>query len=204
MLKGKQGRFRQNLLGKRVDYSGRSVFVVGPQLRMHQCGLPKQMALELFKPFVMKRLVDLNYAQNMKKSDTSGQDKNKVAEWRSGSVSERLKHALVKGIAEFVLNAVAVARAGEERPRHVQFCLVDFREDDFVGAAREEPRGAVAVARAELEDGASIGHPGEQPEHGARIGADDGELMLVGVGHHLPLHLAVARARRTDISLDGI
>jgi len=66
MLKGKQGRFRQNLLGKRVDYSGRSVIVAGPQLRMHQCGLPKQMALELFKPFVMKRLTDMNYAQNIK------------------------------------------------------------------------------------------------------------------------------------------
>ncbi|QFG23877.1 DNA-directed RNA polymerase subunit beta' [Actinomadura sp. WMMB 499] len=66
MLKGKQGRFRQNLLGKRVDYSGRSVIVVGPQLKLHQCGLPKQMALELFKPFVMKRLVDLNHAQNIK------------------------------------------------------------------------------------------------------------------------------------------
>ena len=66
MLKGKQGRFRQNLLGKRVDYSGRSVIVVGPQLKLQQCGLPKQMALELFKPFVMKRLVDLEYAQNIK------------------------------------------------------------------------------------------------------------------------------------------
>ncbi len=66
MLKGKQGRFRQNLLGKRVDYSGRSVIIVGPQLLLHQCGLPKQMALELFKPFVMKRLVDLNHAQNIK------------------------------------------------------------------------------------------------------------------------------------------
>ena len=66
MLKGKQGRFRQNLLGKRVDYSGRSVIVVGPQLKLHQCGLPKAMALELFKPFVMKRLVDLNHAQNIK------------------------------------------------------------------------------------------------------------------------------------------
>ncbi|MGH2658219.1 MAG: DNA-directed RNA polymerase subunit beta' [Actinomycetota bacterium] len=66
MLKGKQGRFRQNLLGKRVDYSGRSVIVVGPQLRLHQCGLPKQMALELFKPFVMKRLVDQGLAQNIK------------------------------------------------------------------------------------------------------------------------------------------
>src|SRR5947208_1497317 len=66
MLKGKQGRFRQNLLGKRVDYSGRSVIVVGPELKLHQCGLPKQMALELFKPFVMKRLVDLELAQNIK------------------------------------------------------------------------------------------------------------------------------------------
>ncbi len=66
MLKGKQGRFRQNLLGKRVDYSGRSVIVVGPMLKLRQCGLPKAMALELFKPFVMKRLVDLEYAQNIK------------------------------------------------------------------------------------------------------------------------------------------
>ncbi|MDR7483735.1 MAG: DNA-directed RNA polymerase subunit beta' [Armatimonadota bacterium] len=66
MLKGKQGRFRQNLLGKRVDYSGRSVIVVGPRLRLYQCGLPKEMALELFKPFVMKKLVDRNLAQNIK------------------------------------------------------------------------------------------------------------------------------------------
>lgn len=66
MLKGKQGRFRQNLLGKRVDYSGRSVIVVGPELKMHQCGLPKEMALELFKPFVMKRLVDKGLAHNIK------------------------------------------------------------------------------------------------------------------------------------------
>ena len=66
MLKGKQGRFRQNLLGKRVDYSGRSVIVVGPTLKLQQCGLPKQMALELFKPFVMKRLVDEEQAQNIK------------------------------------------------------------------------------------------------------------------------------------------
>jgi len=66
MLKGKQGRFRQNLLGKRVDYSGRSVIIAGPQLQLHQCGLPKQMALELFKPFVIKRLIDLSFAQNIK------------------------------------------------------------------------------------------------------------------------------------------
>ncbi len=66
MLKGKQGRFRQNLLGKRVDYSGRSVIVVGPELKMYQCGVPKEMAIELFKPFVMKRLVDTGASQNIK------------------------------------------------------------------------------------------------------------------------------------------
>ena len=66
MLKGKQGRFRQNLLGKRVDYSGRSVIVVGPEMKMHQCGLPKEMALELFKPFVMKKLVEKGIATNIK------------------------------------------------------------------------------------------------------------------------------------------
>ena len=66
LLKGKQGRFRQNLLGKRVDYSGRSVIIVGPTLKLHQCGLPKKMALELFKPFVMRRLVDKGFAHNIK------------------------------------------------------------------------------------------------------------------------------------------
>ena len=66
MISGKQGRFRQNLLGKRVDYSGRSVIVVGPELKIYQCGLPKEMALELFKPFVMRKLVELNFTQNVK------------------------------------------------------------------------------------------------------------------------------------------
>ena len=66
MLKGKQGRFRQNLLGKRVDYSGRSVIVVGPELKMYQCGLPKEMAIELFKPFVMRELVARQLSQNIK------------------------------------------------------------------------------------------------------------------------------------------
>ena len=66
MLKGKEGRFRKNLLGKRVDYSGRSVIVVGPRLQLHQCGLPKEMAIELFKPFVMKTLVERQYTSNIK------------------------------------------------------------------------------------------------------------------------------------------
>src|SRR6187399_1296325 len=68
LLKGKQGRFRQNLLGKRVDYSGRSVIVVGPQLKLHQCGLPKLMALELFKPFIIHKLVESGEAETVKRA----------------------------------------------------------------------------------------------------------------------------------------
>ena len=78
MLKGKQGRFRQNLLGKRVDYSGRSVIVVGPELKLYQCGLPKEMAIELFRPFVMKKLVADGLANNIKsakKMIDKGQDR---------------------------------------------------------------------------------------------------------------------------------
>ena len=66
MLKGKQGRFRQNLLGKRVDYSGRSVIVVGPELKLHECGLPKDMAVELFKPFIIRKLLDRGYYKTVK------------------------------------------------------------------------------------------------------------------------------------------
>ncbi|MBR3035773.1 MAG: DNA-directed RNA polymerase subunit beta' [Lachnospiraceae bacterium] len=82
MLKGKQGRFRQNLLGKRVDYSGRSVIVVGPELKLYQCGLPKEMALELFKPFVMKDLVDKGIANNIK-SARKMVDRSRTEVWDS-------------------------------------------------------------------------------------------------------------------------
>ena len=82
-LKGKQGRFRQNLLGKRVDYSGRSVIVVGPELKMHQCGLPKEMAIELFKPFVMKRLVETGVASNIKSARKMVERANNPAVWDS-------------------------------------------------------------------------------------------------------------------------
>ncbi|MBE6777539.1 MAG: DNA-directed RNA polymerase subunit beta' [Ruminococcaceae bacterium] len=84
MLKGKQGRFRQNLLGKRVDYSGRSVIVVGPELKMYQCGLPKEMALELFKPFVMKRLVETKVVTNIKTA-------RKMVDRASGEVWDALE-----------------------------------------------------------------------------------------------------------------
>ncbi len=80
MLKGKQGRFRQNLLGKRVDYSGRSVIVVGPELKIYQCGLPKEMAIELFRPFVMKKLVEDGLANNIK-SAKKMVDKGKAEVW---------------------------------------------------------------------------------------------------------------------------
>ena len=83
MLKGKSGRFRQNLLGKRVDYSGRSVIVVGPELKMHQCGLPKEMAIELFKPFVMKRLVETGVASNIKSARKMVERANNPAVWDS-------------------------------------------------------------------------------------------------------------------------
>ena len=81
MLKGKQGRFRQNLLGKRVDYSGRSVIVVGPELKMYQCGLPKEMAIELFKPFVMKRLVETGVASNIKSARKMVEKANRSEVW---------------------------------------------------------------------------------------------------------------------------
>ncbi len=81
MLKGKQGRFRQNLLGKRVDYSGRSVIVVGPELKIYQCGLPKEMAIELFKPFVMKRLVETNIASNIKQARKMVEKANRSEVW---------------------------------------------------------------------------------------------------------------------------
>ncbi|HUP69985.1 MAG TPA: DNA-directed RNA polymerase subunit beta' [Acidimicrobiales bacterium] len=104
MLKGKQGRFRQNLLGKRVDYSGRSVIVVGPQLRLHQCGLPKQMALELFKPFVMKRLVDAELAQNIKSA-------KRMVERRRAQVWDVLEEA-IKEHPVFLNRAPTLHRLG--------------------------------------------------------------------------------------------
>ena len=87
MLKGKQGRFRQNLLGKRVDYSGRSVIVVGPELKLHQCGLPKAMALELFKPFIIHKLVEKGIAETVKRA-------KKIVERESAEVYEILEEII--------------------------------------------------------------------------------------------------------------
>ncbi len=104
MLKGKQGRFRQNLLGKRVDYSGRSVIVVGPELKMYQCGLPKEMALELFKPFVMKDLVEKGVANNIKSA-------RKMVERARTEVWDSLE-AVIKGHPVFLNRAPTLHRLG--------------------------------------------------------------------------------------------
>ena len=104
MLKGKQGRFRQNLLGKRVDYSGRSVIVVGPELKMYQCGLPKEMALELFKPFVMRELVDKGYATNIKSA-------KKVVERAKAEVWDALE-TVIKGHPVLLNRAPTLHRLG--------------------------------------------------------------------------------------------
>ena len=104
MLKGKQGRFRQNLLGKRVDYSGRSVIVVGPELKMYQCGLPKEMALELFKPFVMKDLVEKGIANNIKSA-------RKMVERTRTEVWDSLE-AVIKGHPVFLNRATTLHRLG--------------------------------------------------------------------------------------------
>lgn len=104
MLKGKQGRFRQNLLGKRVDYSGRSVIVVGPELKIYQCGLPKEMALELFKPFVMKKLVEAGFASNIKSA-------RKMIERASDEVWDCLE-SVIKGRYVLLNRAPTLHRLG--------------------------------------------------------------------------------------------
>src|SRR3546814_11423077 len=86
ILKGKQGRFRQNLLGKRVDYSGRSVIVVGPQLKLHECGLPKDMAAELFKPFIIRKLIENGIVKTGKSAKKNGDGKDGVVRSEERSV----------------------------------------------------------------------------------------------------------------------
>ena len=107
MLKGKQGRFRQNLLGKRVDYSGRSVIVVGPELKLHQCGLPKAMALELFKPFIIHKLVEKGIAETVKRA-------KKIVEKESpGGVRDpRGDHSRSPGAAEPCADAPPTGHPG--------------------------------------------------------------------------------------------
>src|SRR5438093_3499576 len=104
MLKGKQGRFRQNLLGKRVDYSGRSVIVVGPELKLHQCGLPKLMALELFKPFIIHKLVEKGIAETVKRA-------KKIVERESPEVYEILEE-IIKGHPALLNRAPTLHRLG--------------------------------------------------------------------------------------------
>ncbi|MGH9093910.1 MAG: DNA-directed RNA polymerase subunit beta' [Acidimicrobiales bacterium] len=153
MLKGKQGRFRQNLLGKRVDYSGRSVIVVGPSLKLHQCGLPKQMALELFKPFVMKRLVDLELAQNIKSA-------KRMVERRRSQVWDVLEEA-IKEHPVFLNRAPTLHRLGiqafepvlvEGKAIHIHTLVCTAFNADFDGdqMAVHLPLSAEAQAEARI------------------------------------------------------
>ena len=103
MLKGKSGRFRQNLLGKRVDYSGRSVIVVGPELKMHECGLPKEMAVELYKPFIIRRLIERGYVKTVKSA-------KKVVDRRDAIVWEVLENVITGH--PVMLNRAPTSRLG--------------------------------------------------------------------------------------------
>ena len=135
MLKGKQGRFRQNLLGKRVDYSGRSVIVVGPELKMYQCGLPKEMALELFKPFVMKRLVETKAEQNIKSA-------RKAVERAKDSVWDALE-VVIKGHPVMLNRAPTLHRLGIQAFEPV---LVEGRMYRVQRRLRRRPDGGSRTA----------------------------------------------------------
>ncbi len=123
MLKGKQGRFRQNLLGKRVDYSGRSVIVVGPELKLHECGIPKKMALELFKPFVMRQLVELGHAHNIKSA-------KRLTERATDAVWDEAADAIVEQRVETTIGRVKFNQILPDRLRFVnkEMARADLRK----------------------------------------------------------------------------
>ena len=186
MLKGKQGRFRQNLLGKRVDYSGRSVIVVGPQLRLQQCGLPKQMALELFKPFVMKRLVDLEYAQNIKSA-------KRMVERARPQVWDVLEE-VIKEHPVFLNRAPTLHRLGIQAFEpvlvegkaiqiHPLVCAAFNADFDGDQMAVHLPLSAEAQAEARMLDARRAQHLVAgvgSPDRGAEPGHDHRPLLPVG------------------------
>ena len=192
MLKGKQGRFRQNLLGKRVDYSGRSVIVVGPTLKLHQCGLPKLMALELFKPFVMKRLVETEVAQNIKSA-------KRMVERRKPQVWDVLE-GVIREHPVLLNRAPTLHRLGiqafepvlvEGKAIQVHPLVCTAFNADFDGdqMAVHVPLSAEAQAEARvlMLSANNILSPGDRaPDHRARP------------GHGLRRVLPDARARRTQ------
>ena len=160
MLKGKQGRFRQNLLGKRVDYSGRSVIVVGPDLKLHECGLPKKMALELFKPFLYARLNKLGLASTIKQAKKLV-EKETNAVWDALEVIVRehpvILYMLLKGgsmsttdqkkqyVKEYIRSLNAIEEAMEPYKEQRRELRSEFRQNGYL--TTDEIRAAVKAYR---------------------------------------------------------
>ena len=230
MLKGKQGRFRQNLLGKRVDYSGRSVIVVGPELKMYQCGLPKEMALELFKPFVMKDLVEKGFATNIKSA-------RKKVERASTEVWDSLE-TVIKGHPVMLNRAPTLHRLGIQAfepvlvegraiKLHPLSCTAFNADFDGDQMAVHLPLGEDACREAKMlmlasgnllkpSDGAPVAVPTqdmilgsyylttvrENDEGAGKVFRDESEALMAYAEHVVTLHTPV-RVRRT-MTIDGV
>ena len=230
MLKGKQGRFRQNLLGKRVDYSGRSVIVVGPELKMDQCGLPKEMALELFKPFVMKDLVEKGIANNIKSA-------RKMVERAKPEVWDSLE-TVIKGHPVLLNRAPTLHRLGIQAfnpvlvegraiKLHPLACTAFNADFDGDQMAVHLPLGEDACREAKMlmlasgnllkpSDGAPVTVPTqdmilgsyylttvrENDEGAGKVFRDENEALMAYAEHVVTLHAPI-KVRRT-MTIDGV
>ena len=230
MLKGKQGRFRQNLLGKRVDYSGRSVIVVGPELKMDQCGLPKEMALELFKPFVMKDLVEKGIANNIKSA-------RKMVERAKPEVWDSLE-TVIKGHPVLLNRAPTLHRLGIQAfnpvlvegraiKLHPLACTAFNADFDGDQMAVHLPLGEDACREAKMlmlasgnllkpSDGAPVTVPTqdmilgsyylttvrENDEGAGKVFRDENEALMAYAEHIVTLHAPI-KVRRT-MTIDGV
>ena len=230
MLKGKQGRFRQNLLGKRVDYSGRSVIVVGPELKMDQCGLPKEMALELFKPFVMKDLVEKGVANNIKSA-------RKMVERAKPEVWDSLE-TVIKGHPVLLNRAPTLHRLGIQAfnpvlvegraiKLHPLACTAFNADFDGDQMAVHLPLGEDACREAKMlmlasgnllkpSDGAPVTVPTqdmilgsyylttvrENDEGAGKVFRDENEALMAYAEHIVTLHAPI-KVRRT-MTIDGV
>ena len=230
MLKGKQGRFRQNLLGKRVDYSGRSVIVVGPELKMYQCGLPKEMALELFKPFVMKDLVEKGVANNIKSA-------RKMVERAKPEVWDSLE-TVIKGHPVLLNRAPTLHRLGIQAfnpvlvegraiKLHPLACTAFNADFDGDQMAVHLPLGEDACREAKMlmlasgnllkpSDGAPVTVPTqdmilgsyylttvrENDEGAGKVFRDENEALMAYAEHVITLHAPI-KVRRT-MTIDGV
>ena len=230
MLKGKQGRFRQNLLGKRVDYSGRSVIVVGPELKMDQCGLPKEMALELFKPFVMKDLVEKGVANNIKSA-------RKMVERAKPDVWDSLE-TVIKGHPVLLNRAPTLHRLGIQAfnpvlvegraiKLHPLACTAFNADFDGDQMAVHLPLGEDACREAKMlmlasgnllkpSDGAPVTVPTqdmilgsyylttvrENDEGAGKVFRDENEALMAYAEHIVTLHAPI-KVRRT-MTIDGV